>query len=281
VPYAWHINKFPVRAALRLEPEEKFLAANTLSYVVARMVEGNVPPGKRVFAFGTVTAESYTSREILVSFHSAMNRTLRNILWTPLIKDYQATRVLEFRFPAQRIQKLRVVQTAQHPIDIWSISEFRIFSSNREFTREPSWQLRAFPNPWDVQSAFDNSPVTRWSAAEPIHPGMFVEVDLAQPRTIDMVRLECSRDQYQVRLKLETPDGAGNWKSLGDNPADSEAKPLAGLRKAAVEEFKRAGVDYILVDDSDFRASDFRNRTTEWGLRMIDEKGGVRLYRAE
>jgi hypothetical protein len=110
---------------------------------------------------------------------------------------------------------------------------------------------------------------------------MFGEVDLAQPRTVDMVRLECSRDQYQVRLKLETPDRAGNWKSLGDNPSESDGKSLAGLRKAAVEEFKRAGVDYILVDDTDFGAGDFRNRTAEWGLQMIDEKGGVRLYRAE
>ena len=281
VPYAWHIDKFPVRAALRRVPEEKFLAENTRSYVVARMVEKNVPPGKRVFAFATVTAEAYTSREMLVSFQAAGNRTLRNILWTPLVKEYQATRVLDFRFPAQPIRKIRVVQTAQHPIDIWNISEFRIFSSGRELTRESSWRLHANPNPWDVQSAFDNSPLTRWSAAEPLHPGMFVEVDLAQPRTIDMVRLECSRDQYQVRLKLETQDTAGNWKSLGDNPAESDAKPLAGLRKAAVEEFKRAGVDYILVDDTDFGAGDFRNRTSEWGLRMIDEKGGVRLYRAE
>jgi hypothetical protein len=280
-PYCWHIEKIPFRPALRLVPEEKYLTENTRSYVLARMVEANVPPGKRVFAFGTVIGEAYTSREILVSFQAALNRRLRNILFTPLIKEYQASRVQEFHFPVREIQKLRVTQTAGPNTDVWNISEFRILGAGKELAREPSWRLRANPNPWDVQSAFDNSPVTRWSAAEPLRPGMFVEVDVAQPRMIDAVRLECSRDQYQVRLKLEILDASGRWVQIGGEPSDGEAKPLAGLRRAAIEEMKRANVDYLLVDETDYGAADFRNRTAEWGLQLIDDKGGVKLYRAE
>ncbi|MEO8130577.1 MAG: hypothetical protein ABI822_25980, partial [Bryobacteraceae bacterium] len=280
-PYTWHIDTFPVRAALRLIPEDKYLAENSRSYVVARMVESNVPPGKRVFAFGTIVGEAYTSREILVSFQAALNRTLRNILLTPLIREYQASRVLEFRFPAQEVQKLRVLQIAPKNSDVWSISEFRILSAGMELAREPSWRLRANPNPWDVQSAFDNSLVTRWSAAEPIRPGMAVEVDLGQPRRLDEVRLECSRDQYQVRLTLEAMDSHGQWAQIGGEPSDGEPKPVGGLRKAAMAEVKRAGVDYLLVDETDYGSADFRDRTEQWGLRLVDDKGGVKLYRAE
>ena len=280
-PYAWHINSFPVRPALRLVSEGKYLSENTRSYVLARMVEANVPDGKRVFAFSTIVGEAYTSREILVSFQAALNRTLRNILWTPLIKEYQATRLLEFHFAPQKIQKLRVVQTAVHGLDVWSISEFRILSAGKELDRESSWKLRAHPNPWDVQSAFDNSPVTRWSAAESIEPGMFVEVDLAKSREIDTVRLECSRDQYQVRLKLERMESNGSWVQIGGEPSDGEAKQKGGLRKAAIAELKRAGVDYLLVDQTEYGAADFRDRTAEWGLQLIDDKGGAKLYRAE
>jgi hypothetical protein len=179
------------------------------------------------------------------------------------------------------MQRLRVVQTAGGHPDVWSISELRILFEGRDLTREPSWRLRADPNPWDVQSAFDNSPVTRWSAAESIRPGMSVEVDLAQPRLIDAVRLECSSDQYQVRLKLEMMDASGRWVAIGGEPSDTEAKPLGGLRRAAIEELKRANVDYLLVDDQDYGAADFRNRTAEWGLQLIDDKGGVKLYKAE
>ncbi len=280
-PYTWRINNFPIRPALRLIPEDRFLAENSRSYVLARMVEAMVPPGKRVFAFSTIVGEAYTSREILVSFQAAGNRKLRNILWTPLITEYQATGVQEFRFPPHEIQKLRVVQTAVHNQDVWSISEFRIFSEGKELERQADWRLRANPNPWDVQNAFDNSPLTRWTSAEPIQPGMFVEADLPKARTIDSVRLECSRDQYQVRLKLEWMDGSGRWIQIGGELSDGEAKPLAGLRKAAISELKRAGVDYLLVDDADYGASDFRNRTFEWGLQLIDDKGGAKLYRAE
>ncbi len=280
-PYTWHITLFPVRAALRLVPEDKFLAENSRSYVLARMVEARVPPGKRVFAFSTIVGEAYTSREILVSFQAALNRSLRNILWTPMIKEYQAGRVQEFHFPPREIRKLRIVQTAAHNLDVWSISEVRILSMGKELDREAGWRLRANPNPWDVQSAFDNSPLTRWSSAEPIHPGMFVEVDLARSRTVDAVRLESSRDQYQVRLKLETMDSNGRWVQIGREPSDGEAKPLAGLRKAAISELKRAGVEYLLVDEADYGSADFRNRTFEWGLQLIDDKGGAKLYRAE
>jgi hypothetical protein len=110
---------------------------------------------------------------------------------------------------------------------------------------------------------------------------MFVEVDMAQPRMIDAVRLECSRDQYQVRLKLETMDGSARWAQIGGEPSDGEANPLAGLRRAAIQEMKRASVDYLVVDETDFGAADFRNRAAEWGLQLIDDKGGVKLYRLE
>ena len=110
---------------------------------------------------------------------------------------------------------------------------------------------------------------------------MFVEVDLAQARMLDTVRLECSRDQYQVRLKLEMMDSNGRWVQIGGEPSDGDAKPLAGLRKAAMAELKRANVNYLLVDETDYGAADFRNRAAEWGLQLIDDKGGVKLYRAE
>ncbi len=280
-PYVWNIEKISFRPALRLVPEEKFLTENSRGYILARMIEAQVPPGKRVFAFSSITGEAYTSREILVSFQAALNRTLRNILWTPIFQQYQAGHVLEFRFPSKALQKVRVVQTAPSGTDIWTISEFRVLSAGRELQRESTWRLRANPNPWDVQMAFDNSPVTRWSAAEPLHAGMFIEANLARTRIIDVVRLECSRDQYQVRLTLEIMNNTGHWTPIAGEPAESEAKPLAGLRKAAVQELKRNNVDYILVDDQDYGAADFRNRTAEWGLQLIDEKAGVRLYKAE
>ncbi len=279
--YAWRLDKFPIRPALRIVKEEKFLAERYPPYVYARMVEINVPAGKKVFAFGSVVADAYTSRDVMVGFQTTLSRTIREMLWTPLMRDFQPTHGLDFHFPPVTARKIRVVQTTPHGSDIFSISEFRIYSHEHELPRQPTWRLRAHPNPWDVQYAFDNSPITRWSSREAIGPGMFVEVDFGRPETIDFVRLECARDQYQVRLKLEMLDSSGAWKPLGGAPAETDLPRFTGLRRAAVEEVKRLGVEYILVHDEDLRASDFEDFTALWGLRLVDAKGAAKLYQAE
>ncbi len=280
-PYAWRLDKFPIRPALRIVKEEKFLSERYPPYVYARMVEIDVPAGEKVFAFGSVVADAYTSRDVMVGFQTTLSRTIREMLWTPLVRDLQPTRGFDFHFAAMKVRRIRVVQMAAGGSDIFSISEFRVYSQGRELPREGAWRLRSNPNPWDVQSAFDNSPITRWSSREAIHAGMFVEVDFGEPRPIDFVRLECSRDQYQVRLGLEFDDGSGAWKPLSNTPVETDLPRFAGLRRAAVEEVKRLGVSYILVHDDDFRASDFADFTALWGLRMVDSKGAAKLYKAE
>jgi hypothetical protein len=57
--------------------------------------------------------------------------------------------------------------------------------------------------------------------------------------------------------------------------------PLKGLRRAAMEEFKRAGVEYFVVDDSDFGASDFRGNAALWGIKEVSQTMTVRLYHVE
>ena len=44
---------------------------------------------------------------------------------------------------------------------------------------------------------------------------------------------------------------------------------------------KRAGVNYILIDESDFNAQDFITKPQQWGLKLLDNKAGARIYRIE
>jgi len=87
----------------------------------------------------------------------------------------------------------------------------RIYSHAKELARAPAWRLRANPNPWGVQLAFDNTPVTRWRSWHKLFPGMFLEVDFGRAESVDMVVLEASRDEYQVRLRLEGQGADGKW----------------------------------------------------------------------
>ena len=91
--------------------------------------------------------------------------------------------------------------------------------------------------------------------------------------------LECGHDQYKIRLKLEGMDESGKWKTLTDAPEESDAQQQLGLRGAAVQELRARGVEYILMYDFDFRANDFNEKYRVWGLTLLGEHNGARLFR--
>lgn len=277
---AWRLEKIRWREALRIIPEEKFLTEHSPGYVTARMIEDKVPAGEKVFAFDSRAAEAYTKREIVVSFQSALGRRLADMLYTPIFEDLQPVWPQEFRFPPQRVRKLRAVLT-ETGADKWSVSEFRIFSGQTELPRDPRWRLKARPNSWNVQDAFDSSPVTRWHTHEAMEPGQFIEVDLGGERVVDRVLLDMSRDQYQVRLKLEGAGDDGRWRTLVAKAADGPVHRYANLRRAVWDEFDHAGIHYLLISDDDIEAKDFIEKMNVWGMEQIDKKGKMRLFKCD
>ena len=279
-PNAWRLVKIPVRQALRLESEESWLTRKSPYYPIARMIEDATPPGARVLTFNQVP-EAYTTREILVVYQSAFNAVLGDILWHAIIPEYPPQRQLTFRFEPSDLKAVRVVQTNSGGPDHFSVGEMRLFLGERELARRPLWRLRAWPKPWDVQLAFDNSPATRWRSWQELEPGMFLEAEFPRAERVDRVVLECSRDQYRSRVRLEGRLPSGEWRVLGERPEEAELPPPLGLRRAATEELKRRGVRYLLVWDGDFGAEDFRRNGVVWGATFLGERNGARLYRLE
>ena len=78
-PNCWRLVRFPYKAALRITPPEEFLRVNSLGYGVARLIEEQVPAGEPVLAMDGIP-DSYTTREILVSYESAANQALDRAL---------------------------------------------------------------------------------------------------------------------------------------------------------------------------------------------------------
>ncbi|MEN6533655.1 MAG: hypothetical protein ABFD89_08330 [Bryobacteraceae bacterium] len=275
---AWRLEKMRPKQALRIESEDSFLNFRWAPYVAARFVEKNVPEGGKVLAMNQI-ADAYTSREILVCYQSALNCKLMDILWSGSNEGMRATWQLTFDFPEQKLRRLRVVQTAQGASDLWSIAEFRVFDGGKELPRLPDWRLRARPNPWDVQMAFDNSPVTRWRSWETLSPGMYMEVEFGKPVAVDCVRLDCSHDQYQARVRLDGQLESGEWKTLAAGPKATDVPEPFGLRRAAVAELKLRGIHHLMLWDSDYSADEFRTNTGAWGMTLVGERAGARLYR--
>lgn len=278
-PFAWRLSDIPIQAALRMIPEERFLSQRLPRYTLAQAIERHVPPNGKVFMFGQ-TPNAYTSRELVVSYESAFGEVLWDILSAPRRLDEHPLLERRFAFAAQPLRKLRLFQQASGAGE-WHVNELRVWRGASELERRPSWRLRAHPNPWDVEMAFDNTLVTRWRSWQPLFAGMYLEVDLGAPQVADGVTVEGTPDQGAVRLRLEAEVAPGVWKTLAEGGSVIERRRPDRLRRAAIEEVKARGVDYLLLYDSDAVAEEFWKQRRRWGLTQLEQIRGARLYRLD
>jgi hypothetical protein len=194
-----------------------------------------------------------------------------------MIPSYQPAQWWTYQFSKRSLRKLRLVQTTKSDQEIWAVSELRLLGPDGEIPRGSGWQLRAKPNPWQVQLAFDNDPVTCWMSAESARPGQYIEVELDHPAELIGVRAEVSRNQPEGTARLEV-EVDGKWTALVQKPAVSDGPPLPGMRKLATGALKRNGVLYISVNKDEFLAGDMARDPAAWGVTLLGEAGPAKLY---
>ena len=165
--------------------------------------------------------------------------------------------------------------------ELWSIHELRFLLDGREIPRSPAWRLRAFPNPWGVGYALDNSPVTRWRTWETAAPGNFIDIDFGTPSRMDQVRIETSADDPDVRLQLEDMDAAGHWAPVSTQTEQLTLSPETSLPLAATYELGVQGVRYLLVRDNEPGADVYAKDPASWNFSVAGHSEGVTIYKAE
>lgn len=270
----WTFSPMDWRSALRLRPETDFLR-DVDGYEIGKIVEETVPAGQRVFSFNMLQ-QAYQTRETVGGWQSAFGRRIAEDLLTPIWEQLRPVWRHTFRFPQRTARRIRLIQTQREEIDRWSINEVRILRAGVELPRLPQWRLRAQPNPWDAQLAFDNNPVTRWTSAEAYAPGMFVEIDLGAPLALDEVTVECAHDQEGMRMRLEDESGL-----VAANAEIHDVAPPEGLRRAAVQALNLNGIHWILIRNSELGTNDWSERRPQWGITLAAEHGPFRLYRLD
>jgi hypothetical protein len=280
-PQLWSIRNFPVEAALGRESEDGFLRRSLGGYAEARMIEARVPRGERVLAMGSI-ATSYTTRDVLVNFQGAFNQLLTDSINIGWYDGYRPKSVLVFHFPEREIRRIRVLQTGQlGPHVQWSVHELRYLRGGVELARSSEWKLRAFPNSWEVQLAFDDSPATRWKTWETPAPGMFIETDFGAERAVDEVRVEATDNDryYQKTLQVEAMDAAGKWIRIADHPEERDLAVPNWLRRAAIYELHASGVNYLLMQDGEAGANDLADDPDAWGVEAVARARQSTLYK--
>ena len=276
--YTWRLNRIPWKSSLHIVDDDYYIGRNVGGYAMTREIERVVPIDKTVFGFDQIQ-EAYAKPKFMVSFQSAHGEIITDIFHSALMPAYLSTGRTTFNFPSQKLTRIRLVQTGNLPSEKWSMSEFRLFSQRSEVPRLPSWKLRSSPNAWDVQMAFDNSPVTRWSSWEPKRPGMFVEIQFPSPQLLDQVVLEVSRDQTPGFMALEGYDQYGNKYQLSNTPKESVIEAPEGWRLLSTRAMMARGIDYFLISETNYGYQDVKKNARYWGMELIAVKGTSRLYK--
>jgi len=277
--YSWRLDRILWQQAIRKIPQDRYLRQNLGGYGVARMIEDTVPKGVPVLAVNGLP-DSYTTHEILVGFQSAYNDDLVDILNSGWDESRQPTRRMIFKFPAKSARRFRVLQTGVGaPLEEFKAHELRFFSNGAELQRDPAWRLRAWPNPWDVQMAFDNSPATRWRSWETASPGMYIDTDFGKYESVDEVRLDTSFDYANLRLQVEAMDPSGRWVKIASDPETKTIAPPVVIRKWATRELHARGIDYIVMQDTDWGADDMIDDPESWGFEVVAKGYGARIYK--
>ena len=265
---------------MRLQPESEYLNERVDGYAPAKLAEQYVPKDGKIFTFGGI-AQAYCRREVIVAYESALGNTLGDMFAAGLDSILSACELVDVSVSKAASAPIAACANGELPIRKSGLSANCGCSARTvRFREESGWRLRAKPNPWQVQMAFDNCPVTRWMTAESTKPGQYIEVELDKPVELIGVRAEASQDQPDGTARLEVETG-GRWTTLVEKPAVSEGPPLTGLRELATAELKRYGVGYISVNKGEFLADDMARRSAAWGVTLLGKAGPASLYRID
>lgn len=278
-PGSWQFKEFPWRAALRLETERAYVARVVPEYSVAEILERTGPSERTLSLTGTPRA--YTTRDVLEHWHSANAERLLDTLKVAGMFTSDPFFDVPAEWPAQPLRALRIRVARDYPAE-WCIHEVELYSGDKRIATRRGWTLSAWPNPWELPSAFDENRATRWRTWEPIRRGMFVEVEFDRPQVLSRVVLQSHTPVYHVPFEFYGRAEDGRWRFLGAEEA-GRLRVREDLRRPAVRALRRAGFRYILAptgfDGAGPLGRSMEDHLTGWGLELVASRRGLRLFR--
>jgi len=264
------------RAALRLKPEDQYLAQFD-EFWVARYIQRLVPPGGTVLALAGGVATSYTDRFILDSYHSAVasrdtdffynyGNSARDPRWR-----WRAT------WPSADVREVKIVQQGKSE-NQWYVSEARLLAGEGAIPLSPGEQWEAHPDPWDAGLLSDGWEASRWYSREAMRPGMWIGLRLNHPLRTDSVEVVSTNAPWESKLEAQVWDAAGrrvpvNGQWIEDPPLD--------MRTAATRWLKLQGIDYVLIDKDGFNGEALLRNAAAWGLQPLALTPNATLFQIQ
>ncbi|MDQ6708707.1 MAG: hypothetical protein M3Z85_22340, partial [Acidobacteriota bacterium] len=279
-PFAWKLNGWPWRAALRLEPESIYLDRQLPAYKLARMVEKNTKAGDRIFDLGGI-ANAYMTREVVVYWHSAQANQLTDALAATLTAIRFPQVSMEFKWQATTLRRLRFRIASAGPNE-WRLFDVNLFSGDSRVFNSPRWSIGASPNDSEAQLALDENRATFWRTWEKAARGMFFEIQFDRPQVLTRADLIVDEPSGYLDLEVQGIAEDGHWQVLSDSPWRGKLVNSA-IRRDAVRAIRRAGFSYLAVgvgpEDTGRIGQEMRADAAAWGVEDVASVGDVHLFR--
>jgi hypothetical protein len=106
-------------------------------------------------------------------------------------------------------------------------------------------------------------------------------VNFDGPEEIDGVAADGTRDQEQMRMRLDAETSPGHWQTILENAHIYDVIAPRGMRVQAIQELERNHVNWLLTNDNQPGANDYYQFQKLWGIRLAAVTGPFKLYRLE
>jgi len=274
----FRLQRFPLAAALRIEPQARYLAREVPEYQVARTIEKSTPNDARIFSFGPV-ANAYLPRAVTVSWQSAEGERMRDALYDAFYPGGLYQR--RGRWQAEPLMGLRFRLPAADEGE-WDVSEVEIYSKGKRVPAAADWTLTAQPNVWEAPLALDNNYATRWRTWRPIEAGMTLEIDFAVPVIADGVALVSRTPTGGVPLEIWVKPADQDWR-LATNSPPTEVSAALLRRPDGIAALRPDGFGYIFAPVEGAGegriGADMLANPLDWGLEPVARAGSSALFR--
>ncbi|MBK9170079.1 MAG: hypothetical protein IPM24_21820 [Bryobacterales bacterium] len=276
-PHTWRLKETPFAAAFRSESEHAYLS-RLEEYQIADMVRESTQPGDTIY-FLMDAARAYLDRPVVEYWQSTLGERLLDTL--KVASHYARADFYDVRgqWSPRDITGLRFRLKDAHPGE-WCIHDVRVESGEDRIFNSPQWQLRGWPNPWELPAALDQNIASRWRSWEPMQIGMYAEIVFDRPQRTTGAVFASHTPVYGVGFEIYGRDLAGEWKTLAPE-AGVEERVALEMRPAAARYLRSNGIRYVLAPTEYGGAWQVGRPLVEhaplWGFEKVNERGSFVL----
>jgi hypothetical protein len=275
----WRLREFPWKAALRLEPEDAYLAWHIDRYAITRRIQRLTSPRDRTLCL-TAIAAAYTGRQTLEYWHSAEGEWLLDWVKSAGMYNHAPLYDVSAAWTSQPLRALRFRLNTAHSGE-WCVHEVQVRDGDDRLRSSPGWSLSAWPNLAETTAAFDDNLGSRWRTWTPMRPGMYMQVDFEHDQYLSGATLVSHTPIYKVPMEFYGQDSGGRWRTFGVGKV--EERTWEDLRRPSMRAVKRHGFTYMLTpsgkDGLGPFSEGFIGHEEEWGIELVASSQGYYLYR--